>query len=131
MARNDYVFSYWLIVWYAFYMIIGNKYISNPKFALICGLIHNLTICIIMCIKQTKLSRIFSFITMMILIKIIPLYYLYNTKIHLIDIQTMFILLICYFLWLRNNNQPILKYIIDYDYIIKQDNIFSNLVKNI
>jgi len=132
MTRLDYIFSHWLLIWYASYMIIGNKHISNPKIAFIFGLIHNLIIIILMLKKKTKVPIILLFSIMVIVIKIIPLYTLHNTNININDFRTLYLLLLCYFFWLTFNKQPMLKYIVDFDYIIRENNKFmAILFKNI
>ena len=83
MIRPDLIFSYWIYLWYILYIFKVLKY--NPKLAIICGMIENLVIFILMCIYKTKKILVVLFIIMFVILKLIPLYTIWNDKIHLND----------------------------------------------
>ena len=124
MIKNSYIFSYWIFIWFLTYILIGRNKIPNPKFILIIATLHNIISLLLMIIYGTKSRIIYLFIIGMLLIKIIPTYTLYNTKIHTTDIYATIYLFICYLCWLKFNNQKITRFFTDI-----KDLIFNN--KNI
>ena len=111
MARNDYIFSYWIYLWYLLYIILNRKFLPSPKFALICGLIHNLIYTALMIKNKSKFRTTLLFVMVMFIIKVIPLYTLRNSKLSLIEIITTILFLFVFFIWLKINNQNIFKII--------------------
>ena len=108
MNRIDLVFSYWIFTWYILYIF---KYINlNPKFAIYCGIIENIIVILMMIYFKTSLKLIIYFILMFILLKILPLYTIINTKILKEDIYLTLFLFIIYLLWLYINNKTILDF---------------------
>ena len=106
MIRPDLIFSYWIYLWYILYIFKLLKY--NPKLAIICGMIENLVIFILMCIYKTKKILVVLFIIMFFLLKLIPLYTIWNDKIHLNDdIKNTSLLFIIYLLWIHLNQLTI------------------------
>ena len=100
--RFDYLFSYWIFFWYLLYFFRITNY--NPKFVLICGIIENIILLFFMIYYKTNLSVIIFFIIGMFIIKIIPIYIIWNTIIKWKDILFTFILLFIYIIWLYINN---------------------------
>lgn len=101
--RIDFIFSYWIFFWYLIYMS-GIITTYNPKFAIICGLIENIIILILMLYFGTKKKLVFLFLTMSVLLKIIPLTTLWNTKMHMHDIFAtiaLFGIYLFYVLWIK------------------------------
>ena len=106
MIRPDLIFSYWIYLWYILYIFKVVKY--NPKFAIICGMIENLIILLLMCIYNTKKILVVLFIIMFVILKLIPLYTIWNDKIHLNDdIKNTSLLFIIYLLWIHLNQLTI------------------------
>ena len=105
--RFDLVFSYWIYIWYIIYAFNIIK-MYNPKFALILGLLHNLTMFILMILYGTSRRTIFYFIIINTLIKIIPLYYLRNAPIKMRDIYFTFGLFLLFIIWLHMNKQNLI-----------------------
>jgi len=101
--RFDYLFSYWIFFWYLLYFFRFTKY--NPKFVLICAVIENIFLFCYMIYYKTYLSVIILFILGMFIIKIIPLYLIWNTKVKRKDILFTFILFFIYTIWLYINNK--------------------------
>lgn len=102
--RLDFIFSYWIFFWYLLY-IFGLVTQYNPKFSIVCGLIENTCILFLMLYFHTRIKLILLFIIMSILLKIIPLYTLWTTKIKWHDIQMTFLLFFIYLFWTYINNQ--------------------------
>jgi len=103
MQRLDFIFSYWIFFWYILY--ICNLITYNPKFLIILGLIANVVILLIMIYYKTKYRLVYLFVIMMFIIKIIPIYTIWNTKIKLNDIYISIILFIIYLLWIHINKK--------------------------
>ena len=102
MIRPDLIFSYWIYLWYILYIFKVVKY--NPKFAIICGMIENLIILLLMCIYNTKKILVVLFIIMFVILKLIPLYTIWNDNIKLYDdIKNTSLLFIIYLLWIHLN----------------------------
>jgi hypothetical protein len=102
MIRADFIFSYWIFAWYLLY-IFGFETSFNPKFALICGLFVNLGAVCLMLYTHTKIKVIFLFIICFIIIKLIPIITIWNTKTTQLDIITTFQLLFIYLIWIYVN----------------------------
>lgn len=106
MIRPDLIFSYWLYLWYILYIFKVLKY--NPKLAIIFGMIENLIMFILMCIYNTKKILVVLFIIMFIILKLIPLYTIWNDKIQFNDdIKNTSLLFIIYLLWIHLNQLTI------------------------
>ena len=106
MIRPDLIFSYWIYLWYILYIFKVVKY--NPKLAIICGMIENLVIFILMCIYNTKKILVVLFIIMFVILKLIPLYTIWNDKIQFNDdIKNTSLLFIIYLLWIHLNQLTI------------------------
>jgi len=103
MTRIDFIFSYWLFLWYLLYLFRIVNY--NPKFAILCGFIENISILSLMFYYGTKKKLILLFFIMFILLKIIPLYSIWNTKITAKDITATTFLFIIYLVWMSFNNK--------------------------
>ena len=98
MIRPDYIFSYWIILWYLFYELGLITY--NPKFALYIGLVENLFVFFSMIYHKVLLRNILFFSFIIFIFKVVPLWTIRNTKIKRIDIEATFALFIMYIGWL-------------------------------
>ena len=104
MERIDFIFSYWIFAWYLLYIFkIVDAY--NPKFAIIAGLMENFCILLMMFYYSTKLKLVILFVIMMIILKIIPIYTIWNKHIHSKDIVATFVLFLIYLVWCRIHNK--------------------------
>jgi hypothetical protein len=120
IARIDYIFSYWILLWYILY-ITGLFTSYSPKFGLILGIIENLILLIYISLYGASLSTILKFIVIIIVMKIIPYYTIQKDKIMIKDILfTVFIFLV-YMIWIYLNNVQIIQV---------YNKINSSLVKN-
>jgi hypothetical protein len=101
MTRIDFIFSYWIFLWYLLYLFRIVNF--NPKFAILCGFIENIAILLLMFYYGTKKRLVLLFFIMFVLLKIIPLYSIWNTKIRARDIVASIILFIIYLAWVKKS----------------------------
>jgi Ca2+/Na+ antiporter len=92
------IFSYWIITWFIIYIILKqyNIYILNPKFALILGLVANMSTLMMIIIKGNSIKYILKFAIIIIITKLLPLYFVYDTVITHMDIIATILLFIIY-----------------------------------
>jgi len=106
IIRPDYIFSYWIFIWYILYIL---KFAHNsPKFALIVGIIENLFVMFTMIHKNIKAHCIIFFI-INIFIKVLPLLSIINDKILQKDIYATVILFLSYNIWLYINKTNLIR----------------------
>ena len=74
--RSDFIFSYYLFIWFLFYYFGYIKYCPNSWFIL--GILNNLIALLIMFYYKIPLLNIFVFSFINIFIKIIPLWLIRN-----------------------------------------------------
>jgi hypothetical protein len=115
MVQFYFIFSYWIFAWYLLY-IVGVTNIS-PKFAILVGMIENLVVLSLMVYYKTKLKLILLFIIVMCILKIIPLYTIWNKKIQLREIFITFGVFTFYLFFMFLNNKSI------YDFIKQTRNL--------
>ena len=129
--RFDFVFSYWIFLWYIFYILKIVKY--NPKWALTIGLIENTFLFALMIFYKNSFINIFLFCFINIFIKILPLWSLRKTKYEINGFYSMIILFCIYLLWLKINNLDILKNSEWFNYIKKDNELgpFTYYVKQL
>jgi len=106
MNNLSVIFSIWIFVWYLLYLCNLTNY--NPKFAIIIGIISNVLVILLMIYYNTKLKPMILFIIIMCLIKLIPIYTIWNTTITKKDIIATFILFVLYLFFLKLNNKSLL-----------------------
>lgn len=104
--RMDFVFSYWIYIWYLLYELKITRF--SPKFPLIIGLIDNIIMLLFMLLYGTHYKTILYFIIINIIIKIIPLYNLKNDKIIIKDIYFTVILFVIFIFWLHINKENLI-----------------------
>ena len=117
IIRSDFIFSYWIFAWFLLYYFNIVKY--SPKFVIILGLIENFFLLMFLLIYKSSLYKITKFIVINTIIKVIPLYLVWNDKIINRDIYATIILFLIYLLWLYLNGG------IEYFYIS-----YKKLIKN-
>ena len=117
IIRSDFIFSYWIFSWFLLYYFNIVKY--SPKFVLILGLIENCFLLLFLIIYKSTLYKITKFIVINTIIKVIPLYLVWNDKIIKRDIYATIILFLIYLLWIYLNGG------IEYFYIS-----YKKLIKN-
>jgi len=105
MLRPDYIFSYWIFIWFLlYYFRIIKDY--NPIFAIILGIIFN-CLQLIGLLFYKNYKKAFYFIIANIFLKIIPFYLIKNKTIKQKDILFTIFLLIIFIIYslLFNKNQ--------------------------
>lgn len=98
--RVDFLFSYWIFFWYILFMFHLIDY--NPKFVLVVALIQNT---ILFIYKLWIGSFLVAFLLGIIILcmKVIPLYTLYDSKIKKKDIYFTIVLFVLYMFWIHIN----------------------------
>jgi len=122
MLRPDYIFSFWIYLFWIIYIFkIYREY--NPKLLLLIGVCFDIVLFFFMLYYKTNIYKIvIPFIFVIIFIKIIPLYTLRKNTIKIQDLYFSTFLFIIYFFWLRINN-------ISFEYIFNE--IKRSVVRNI
>ena len=105
--RLDFGFSYWLFIWYILYQFKFTLY--NPKMSLLLALCENALTLFAMIYYNNKLLYILVFCILNTLIKVIPIWTLWNTAYKWDDYYAGFILFIIFSLWLYVNNVNIIQ----------------------
>ena len=117
--RVDFIFSYWILVWYLAYAV---KFTNlSPKFALLVGIVENLALFVFMIYKKTDNGSLLRFGFGNILIKVLPFYLLRNESIKQSDVIVTFLVFALYNAWL---------YIHDETFIGIVEKITDSLVHN-
>lgn len=106
--RINYIFSYWIFIWYVLYELKLTKY--NPNFALSLGLIENIFTLMLMLYYSNSIKHILSFCIIIFSIKIIPLWRLRNTTFEIENLYATLFLFAIFLLWLFINNINIIEY---------------------
>jgi drug/metabolite transporter (DMT)-like permease len=101
--RADFVFSYWIYVWYILYRFHWTK--ESPKFALLLGLLYNVLMLILMIYYGSSYTTIFMFLVINTVIKIIPLIYLREETIQGKDWLATLVLFGVFVGWLHLHKQ--------------------------
>jgi len=122
MLRPDLLFSYWIFVWYIFYMFKFK--LANPKFALIIALLEGIGTFTAMLIFNTNIQVIMMFLIVTSIIKIIPVYTLLNTTITKRDIKVSVVLGLIYSFWLLIVNKKSPFYLLD----LRQELVLNNSI---
>ena len=102
ITRFDFIFSYWIFLWYIFYILSIVKY--NPKFGLTIALCFNTLQIGLMIYYKNSLTLILLFTFVTFLIKGLPLWSLRQKKYELKQVGYTIILYGIYSLWLFVNN---------------------------
>ena len=99
MLRVDYIFSYWVLLWYVLFMLNVTTY--NPLFLLYVALFLNI---LGIYDKLSSMKNTLIYIFIIILIKVIPIYSIRDTTIKIEDIYVSLVLFFIYLLWIFMND---------------------------
>jgi hypothetical protein len=99
LERFDYLFSYWEFLWYILYEL--NLVSYNPKGALIPALLVNIVLLCIM--LYYSYSYTIFFVMALILMKVLPLWSLWNDPYRLKDVYATIVVFVVYLVWIRMN----------------------------
>jgi hypothetical protein len=102
MPRFDFVFSYWLFVWWILYYASLTSF--NPKIFLTIGLLENIGLFFLLAPEKRSF-----FVLVNTFIKIIPLYLVWKRPTGLRDFYAGLILFLIYIIWLKLNGEPLVK----------------------
>jgi hypothetical protein len=105
--RSDYIFSYWIFLWFILYLLKLVPY--NPKLIIILGIIEILFTLIYLIVKNASLRKITKFIIINIIIKFIPLLLIYKDPLMKKDIYATVILVLIYAIWMYINDVNVIK----------------------
>jgi hypothetical protein len=101
LIRSDFIFSYWIFLWFILYIIQIVPY--SPKFVIILGILENIILFILMIVYNAPYNKIIKFVIINTLIKIIPLVIVWRDKIKCQDIYATVIYFLIYMIWLHYN----------------------------
>jgi hypothetical protein len=101
--RLDFIFSYWILIWYLAYVI---KFTNiSPKFALMFGVAENIAMFSYIAYVGTPISILMRFGFANLIIKIIPLYLLRGEPIRRVDVVMTLLIFGLYNAWLYVNGE--------------------------
>ena len=87
VPRPDLIFSYWIFFWFILYKIFKFR-IDSPKLVIILGIIYNFYLLFKMYTNNMDNYYIFSFFMTIVILKLIPLFYLRHERIKKKDVIT-------------------------------------------
>jgi hypothetical protein len=119
LLRIDLVFSYWIFLWYIFYLYKFTTY--SPKFILGLGILENIITFGLMVYFGSKMNTLIWFLFINLFIKVIPFYTLRNETIKWQDINATIILFLVYCVWVYINGESVIEY---------QNRIIDSLIHN-
>jgi len=119
--RPDFLFSYWILVWFIGYIFLDISKSSkntwtlwihlhmNPIVALSFALIENIITFLYMISEHVKVVTLFKYIFMMLLIKILPLYYIFMFSSYRIweSILAFVVIFIIYLIYLHTQDETV------------------------
>lgn len=101
--RLDFIFSYWILIWYLAYAV---KFTNlSPKFALLIGIIENFGLFLFMIYKKTDINSLMRFGFGNLLIKVLPFYLLRGESIKQSDVIVTLLVFALYNAWLYINSE--------------------------
>ena len=119
LFRPDFIFSYWIFVWYILYELDIIQY--NPKFALSFALTFNIIQIFFMIYCKNSFIIILIFSLVIFLIKGIPLWRLRKTTYDLSQVINAILFFIIYYVWLSIHGlSPYMFYMKVFDQIEKK-----------
>ncbi len=101
--RFDFVFSFWIFVWYVLYVLRVTTFI--PKIPLVLGVIHNTILLILLFYYKNDWIHIITFFIINLCIKGIPLWTLRNEPYRWKDFYALVVYFILFILWIFINGE--------------------------
>jgi hypothetical protein len=124
------IFSYWIFIWFLLYYFKFTKY--NPLLILIIGYIITLGELLYLISNKTKRYNLIKFTIINIIIKLIPIILIYNTKISFKDLEiSLYIILIYIMVMIIINVNPIEFYRKVLNTYIYDDNKYKSVFSNL
>ena len=109
--RFDFLFSYWIFLWYLLYEFRFTTY--NPKIALVLGILENIILFGVMFYVNHSWIQLIRFCFTNTILKIIPLWTLWNTPYRWKDFYAFFVLFVTFIGWLFVNGQLTVQVLIE------------------
>lgn len=108
IIRLDLIFSYWIFIWFILYILKLIKF--NPKFAIIIAVLEYYLTSFVLYYLGSPLNKLVKYILINSAIKVVPLYFVWNTKMNMpTDAYITFGLFLVYLVWLQLNSTNIIK----------------------
>lgn len=101
--RLDFIFSYWILIWFIAYFVKFTTF--SPKFVFLIGMLENIGVMLFLIHKNTSLKSVFYFFLVVLITKLLPLYFMRNETIKRGDVIFAFALFALYNAWLFINNR--------------------------
>jgi len=102
IMRLDFIFSYWILIWFIAYVVKFTTF--SPKFAFIIGIIENIGVLMLLIYKNASVKSVLYFFMVVIITKLLPLYCMRNDTIKHEDVIFTLALFVLYNAWLFINN---------------------------
>jgi len=97
MYRFDMVFSYWIVTWWLLHL--AGFITSSPKLALLLALIENVVFALVLALTA-KTSSLLGFLGVSCIIKVLPLWSVWNEKIRWSqDVTNLLCLVVVYWMY--------------------------------
>jgi hypothetical protein len=101
----DYIFSYWIFVWFVLYLLGIIQ--TAPVLLIYLGILVNLFELLYFVYLRIPLYQLVKFCLINTALKIIPLYFVWNKPITEYEIKATIVVLLAYVLWLYINKVDI------------------------
>ena len=101
--RFDFVFSFWIFVWYVLYVLRVTTFI--PKIPLVLGVIYNTILLLLMFYYKNDWIHIITFFIINLCIKGIPLWTVRNEPYRWKDFYALVVYFILFILWIFINGE--------------------------
>ena len=99
--RMDYIFSYWIFVWVVLFLVGIIQ--TAPKLLIYLGIIVNLIEIIYFVYIRIPLYQLIKFCIINTILKLIPLYFIWNNTITIYELKLTISILLVYILWIYIN----------------------------
>ncbi len=99
--RIDLIFSYWIFYWFLLYML--GIVLTSPTLLLYLGCLINFYELFGLIYNKASTYNIIKFSVIIFLFKFIPLYFVWNRKITIYEINVSLLTIAFYLLWLHLN----------------------------
>ncbi len=99
--RIDFIFSYWILGWFILYI---TKMVKTPPTILVyLGTLFNTYELLYLIYLRSPVYNLIKFFIILVLFKLIPLYFVWNHPITIYEIKATIIVVLLYFIWIYAN----------------------------
>lgn len=99
--RIDFIFSYWIFIWFLFYLIGAVK--IAPTLLIYLGTIANTGELFYLFYSKAPKYNLIKFTIINSFLKLFPLYFVWKKRITIYEIKVSTVLLVLYIIWIRIN----------------------------